>query len=200
MEKAIYPELNYRMFIKCSKSELVERVISHASSFSHWYSSVVATDEGVTFETKEFTNLLCVISFYKSAVSDVDQIPFEEVSEDMHLDHIALKVDYISEYWANRCFQEMRCAISQCGSSCIISSPRVNGKTASVVCHSWTALSNLDHLLMTATRGYSKHPDCMVSNVKKSSDVMQNVQTDMKPLVIFGVAMLVIVMLLICLA
>ena len=154
----------------------------------------------MTFETKEFTNLLCVISFYKSAVSDVDEIPFEEVSEDMHLDYISLEVDYISEYWANRCFQEMRCAISQCGSSCIISSPRVNGKTASVVCHSWTALSNLDYLLMTATRGYSKHPDCMVSNVQKSSDVMQNVQTDMKPLVIFGVAMLVIVMLLICLA
>ena len=94
----------------------------------------------------------------------------------------------------------MKCAISQCGPTCIISSPRVNGKTASVVCHSWTALSNLDHLLMTATRGYSKHPDCMVSNVKKSSDVMQNVQTDMKPMVVFGVAMLVIVMLLICLA
>ena len=199
MEKAIYPELNYRMFIKCSKSELVECVVSHASSFSHWYSSVVATDEGVTFETKEFTNLLCVISFYKSAVSDVDQIPFEEVSEDMHLDHISLEVDYISEYWASRCFQEMRCAISQCGSTCIISSPRVNGKTASVVCHSWTALSNLDYLLMTATRGYSKHPDCMVSNVQQSVDVKQTVETNVKPLVVFAACVFAVVLLLICL-
>lgn len=200
MEKAIYPELNYRMFIKCSKSELVERLVSHASSFSHWYSSVVATDVGVVFETKEFTNLLCVISFYKSAVADVDQIPFEDVSEDMHLDCISLEVDYISEYWANRCYQEMKCAISQCGPTCIISSPRVDGKTASVVCHSWSALSNLDHLLMTATRGYSTHPDCLVSNQQQSPNVTQNVQTDVKPLVVFGVAMFVIVMLLICLA
>lgn len=199
MDNTIYPELNYRMFIRCSNKELVEHVVSYASQYSDWYGSVVPSDEGVTFETKEFTNLLCVVSFYKSAVSVVDGIPFEEVAEDMHLDSISLEVEYVSEYWASRCFNELRLAISQCGPSCTISSPRTEGNKTSVVCSSWDALSNLDHLLMNASQGYSKHPDCQVSNAQQSPNVKQEVQTNVKPLLIFGVCVFVVVMLLICL-
>ena len=196
MDKAIYPELNYRMFIKCTDPALIDQILLNASQFSNWYDSVDLSKDGVTFQTGSFTNLQCAISIYKSAVSVVDDIPFDEVSEDAHLEHISLSIEYVSEYWAGRCQHEIRTAISMCGESCTLSSPRTEGNVVSVICSSWDALLNMDRLIMNAGYGYSTHPDCQRSGVHPKPEV----KSDMKPLLVFGACVLAVVILLICLA
>ena len=165
MDKTIYPELNYRMSIKCTNPGLIDQVVQTASQFSHWYDSIDVSEDGVTFLTGSFTNLQCVISFYKSAVSVVDDIPFDDVCEDAHLGYISLEIEYVSGYWASRYLHEIMTAIAQCGPSCMLSSPRIDGNVVSVVCTSWDALLNMDSLIMNAGHGYSTHPDCQTSNV-----------------------------------
>ena len=164
MGEVIYPELNYRMFIKCDDARVIDGIVAKASQFAHWYKSVTVRDGGVCFEADNFTNLQCVISFYKSAVAMVDNTPFNDVRENTHLDFICVEIDYVSRYWANRCLQELQLAIAQCGCLCMLSSPVIDGNTASVVCSSWDALSELDRLIMRAGRGYSTHPDCCSGN------------------------------------
>ena len=195
MEKVIYPELKYRMFIKCSSTDLIEGVVKQASQFSHWYDSIVVSDTGVAFETSSFTNLQCVISFYKSAISVVDNIPFDDVCENSYLNYISLEIEYVSTYWASRCMQEITSAIYLCGPSCTLASPKVKGNVASVVCTSWDALFNMDQIIMKAGHGYSNHSDCLTSCGNASPDV----RTDNKPLLVFGACVLAVVMLLICL-
>lgn len=196
MEEAIYPELNYRMFIKCSKGDLIDIVVEKASHFAHLYDSVAVSDKCVTFETRTFTNLLCAISFYKSAVSIVDNIPFEEVCENAHLNSITLEIEYVSPYWADRCMQEMTSAICQCGLSCTLASSKVEGNVASVICTSWDALFNMDQVIMKAGHGYSKPPDCQPSCADSSPEV----KTDVKPFLVSGACMLAVIIFLICLA
>ena len=195
MDKAIYPELSYRIFIRCTNPDLTRKVVQYASEFSHWYDSIEESEEGVTFQTSSFTNIQCVISFYKSAVSVVDDIPFDDVCEDAHLGYISLEIEYVSGYWANRCLREIMTAIAQCGPSCTLSSPRIDGNVVSVVCTSWDALFNLDRLIMNAGHGYSTHQDCQKSNVPTASEV----KSDKKPLLVFGACMAAVVLLLICL-
>ena len=196
MDKTIYPELNYRMSIECTNPDLINQIVQKASQFSHWYDSIKVSEKGVTFQTSSFTNVQCVISFYKSAVSVVDDIPFDDVYEDAHLEYISLEIEYVSQYWASRCLNEIMTAIAQCGPSCMLSSPRMEGNAVSVVCSSWDALLNLDRLIMNAGHGYSKHPDCQRSSVQSK----QEEKSDMKPLLVFGACLLVVVILLICLA
>ena len=196
MDKAIYPELNYKMFIRCTSSDLVDQIVKYASEFSHWYDSIEVSEEGVTFKTSSFTNVQCVVSFYKSAVSVIDDIPFDDVCEDAHLGHISLQIEYVSAYWASRCLHEIRTAISMCGESCTLSSPGTEGNVVSVICSSWDALLNMDRLIMNAGHGYSKHPDCQKSSVPTATEV----KSDVKPLVVFGACMVAVVLLLICLA
>ena len=196
MDKSIYPELNYRMSIECTNPDLINQIVQKASQFSHWYDSIKVSEKGVTFQTSSFTNVQCVISFYKSAVSVVDDIPFDDVCEDAHLEYISLEIEYVSQYWAGRCLHEIMTAIAQCGHSCTLSSPRMEGNAVSVVCSSWDALFNLDRLIMNAGHGYSKHPDCQRSSVQSK----QEEKSDMKSLLVFGACLLVVVILLICLA
>lgn len=196
MDKAIYPELNYKMFIRCTSSDLVDQIVKYASEFSHWYDSIEVSEEGVTFKTSSFTNVQCVVSFYKSAISVIDDIPFDDVCEDAHLGHISLQIEYVSAYWASRCLHEIRTAISMCGEPCTLSSPRTEGNVVSVICSSWDALLNMDRLIMNAGHGYSTHPDCQRSGVQPKPEV----KSDMKPLLGFGACVLAVVILLICLA
>lgn len=196
MEGVIYPELKYRMLIWCSNGSLVEKLLVIVSQYSHWYDAINATEEGMTFETKEFTNLMCVISFYKSAISVVDNVPFDDVDEDKYLNGISLEVDYVSEYWAGRLFQELTTAITLCGASCTLTSPRISGTTTSVVCRSWDALLNLDKLIMKAGHGYSKDPNCQAGYAARDSEVNSSI----KPLLVFGIGMVAVVILLICVA
>lgn len=196
MDKAIYPELNYRMFIKCTDRALIDQILLKASQFSHWYDSIEVSEEGVTFQTNSFTNVQCVVSFYKSAVSVIDDIPFDDVCEDAHLGHISLQIEYVSAYWASRCLHEIRTAISMCGESCTLSSPRTEGNVVSVICSSWDALLNMDRLIVNAGHGYSTHPDCQRSGVQPKPDE----KSEMKPLLVFGACVLAVVILLICLA
>lgn len=195
MDKAIYPELNYRMFIKCTDRALIDQILLKASQFSHWYDSIEVSEEGVTFQTNSFTNVQCVVSFYKSAVSVIDDIPFDDVCEDAHLGHISLQIEYVSAYWANRCLHEIRTAISMCGESCTLSYPGTEGNVVYVICSSWDALLNMDRLIMNAGYGYSKHPDCQ----KSSAPTATEVKSDVKPLVVFGACVVAVVLLLICL-
>lgn len=192
MDKAIYPELNYKMFISCTSSDLVDQIVKYASEFSHWYDSIDVSEEGVTFKTSSFTNVQCVVSFYKSAISVIDDIPFDDVCEDAHLGHISLQIEYVSAYWASRCLHEIRTAISMCGEPCTLSSPRTEGNVVSVICSSWDALLNMDRLIMNAGHGYSTHPDCQRSGVQPKPEV----KSDMKPLLAFGACVLAVVILL----
>lgn len=192
MEKAIYPELNYRMLIKCSNADLIDIVVEKASQFAHLFDSVAVSDKGVTFETRTFPNLLCAISFYKSAVSIVDNIPFDDVCENAYLNSIFLEVEYVSPCWANRCMREVSAAICQCGLSCTLASPKVEGNVASVICSSWDALFNMDQIIMKAGHCYSKHHDSNTSCAHSS----QEVKTDMKLLLVLGVCMFVVLILL----
>ena len=195
MDKAIYPELNYKMFIRCTSSDLVDQIVKYASEFSHWYDSIKVSEDGVTFKTSSFTNVQCVVSFYKSAVSVIDDIPFDDVCEDAHLGHISLQIEYVSAYWASRCLHEIRTAISMCGESCTLSSPGTEGNVVSVICSSWDALLNMDRLIMNAGHGYSTHQDCQ----KPSVPTAPKAKSDMKTLVVFGVCLVAVIVLIISL-
>ena len=161
MGEVIYPEVGYRMFIKCDDSRVVDQVVAKAAQFGHWYTAITVRDGGVCFESDNFTNLQCAISFYKTAVSIVDGTPFNDVHENTHLDFIHLEIDYVSQYWANRCIQEMQLVIGQCGRLCSLASPSIHGNTVSVICRNWDGLTNMDSVIMNAGRGFSTHTDCV---------------------------------------
>ena len=190
MDNAITPELMFRMSVKCSEHRVMDQFLSLALNYSHFYENITAEGNVVTFEAQSFSKLLCVVSFYKSAISLVDDITFEEVYENKYLNSISFEIDYASNYWATRCLQELHGAIAQCGVLCQIKSPSTTGNTTSVVCSSWDAFSNLDMIIMKAGYGFSKHKDHEPSNTNTESN---------KPILAFGVCMATVLLSLICL-
>ena len=190
-----FPETGFRMTLKVTDGNIIEKMIPLMAEHDGLYENVCDDGEVITVEAAAFTNLLFMISFYKSAVSLMDGIDFESVDQHRYLESMSLAVTYRSRYWAERLMHELRHVVTLCGPGAAVVSPAVDGNTVTVGLKSWDALFNFDQVLMKAGYGYSTYQE------PESPEVVskEKPERDSKGLWIVGICAVAVILLIISL-
>ena len=195
MSESGFPETGFRLTLKVTGENVFEKMLPLMSEHDGLYENVLVDGDELTVETTAFTNLLFMISFYKSAVSLMDDIDFESVDQHRYLESMSLSVEYRSRYWAERLMHELRHVVTLCGPSATIASPVVDGNTVTVVLKSWDALFSFDEVLMKAGDGYSTYQEPQSSEAIREKEP----ENDGKALWIVGICAVVVILLIISL-
>ena len=193
MSESGFPETGFRLTLKVTGENVFEKMLPLMSEHDGLYENVLVDGDELTVETTAFTNLLFMISFYKSAVSLMDDIDFESVDQHRYLESMSLSVEYRSRYWAERLMHELRHVVTLCGPSATIASPVVDGNTVTVVLKSWDALFSFDEVLMKAGYGYSTYQEPQSSEAIREKEP----ENDGKALWIVGICAVVVILLII---
>ena len=195
MSESGFPETGFRLTLKVTDGGIIEKMLPLMSEHDGLYEDVLVDGDMLTVETTAFTNLLFMISFYKSAVSLMDGIDFESVDQHRYLESMSLSVEYRSRYWAERLMHELKHVVTLCGPSATIASPVVDGNTVTVVLKSWDALFSFDEVLMKAGYGYSTYQEPQSSEAIREKEP----ENDGKALWIVGICAVVVILLIISL-
>ena len=195
MSESGFPETGFRLTLKVTGENVFEKMLPLMSEHDGLYENVLVDGDELTVETTAFTNLLFMISFYKSAVSLMDDIDFESVDQHRYLESMSLSVEYRSRYWAERLMHELRHVVTLCGPSATIASPVVDGNTVTVVLKTWDALFNFDQVLMKAGYGYSTYQESKPSEAIREKEP----ENDGKALWIVGICAVAVILLIISL-
>ena len=195
MSESGFPETGFRLTLKVTDGGIIEKMLPLMSEHYGLYENVLVDGDELTVETTAFTNLLFMISFYKSAVSLMDDIDFESVDQHRYLESMSLSVEYRSRYWAERLMHELKHVVTLCGPSATIASPVVDGNTVTVVLKSWDALFSFDEVLMKAGYGYSTYQEPQSSEAIREKEP----ENDGKSLWIVGICAVVVILLIISL-
>ncbi|MBR5298723.1 MAG: hypothetical protein IKU36_00575 [Bacteroidales bacterium] len=195
MSESGFPETGFRLTLKVTDGGIIEKMLPLMSEHYGLYENVLVDGDELTVETTAFTNLLFMISFYKSAVSLMDDIDFESVDQHRYLESMSLSVEYRSRYWAERLMHELKHVVTLCGPSATIASPVVDGNTVTVVLKSWNALFSFDEVLMKAGYGYSTYQEPQSSEAIREKEP----ENDGKSLWIVGICAVVVILLIISL-
>ena len=150
MSESGFPETGFRLTLKVTDGGIIEKMLPLMSEHDGMYEDILVDGDVLIVEATAFTNLLFMISFYKSAVSLMDGIDFESVDQHRYLESMSLAVTYRSRYWAERLMHELRHVVTLCGPGAALASPAVDGNTVTVGLKSWDALFNFDEVLMKA--------------------------------------------------
>ena len=190
-----FPETGFRLTLKVTDGRIIEKMLPLMSEHEGLYENVLVDGDVLTVETTAFTNLLFMISFYKSAVSLMDGIDFESVDQHRYLESMSLAVTYRSRYWAERLMHELRHVVTLCGPGAAVVSPAVDGNTVTVGLKSWDALFNFDQVLMKAGYGYSTYQE------PESPEVVskEKPESESKGLWIVGICAVAVILLIISL-
>ena len=195
MSDSDFPETGFRMTLKVTDGGIIEKMLPLMSEHYGLYENVLVDGDVLTVETTAFTNLLFMISFYKSAVSLMDGIDFESVDQHRYLESMSLAVTYRSRYWAERLMHELRHVVTLCGPGAALASPAVDANTVTVALKTWDALFNFDEVLMKAGYGYSTYQE------PESPEVVskEKPESDSKGLWIVGICAVAVILLIISL-
>lgn len=195
MSESGFPETGFRLTLKVTDGGIIEKMLPLMSEHDGLYEDVLVDGDMLTVETTAFTNLLFMISFYKSAVSLMDGIDFESVDQHRYLESMSLAVTYRSRYWAERLMHELRHVVTLCGPGAALASPAVDGNTVTVALKTWDALFNFDEVLMKAGYGYSTYQE------PESPEVVskEKPESDSKGLWIVGICAVAVILLIISL-
>ena len=195
MSESGFPETGFRLTLKVTDGGIIEKMLPLMSEHDGLYEDVLVDGDELTVEATAFTNLLFMISFYKSAVSLMDGIDFESVDQHRYLESMSLAVTYRSRYWAERLMHELRHVVTLCGPGAALASPAVEGNTVTVGLKSWDALFNFDDVLMKAGYGYSTYQE------PESPEVVskEKPESDSKGLWIVGICAVAVILLIISL-
>ena len=190
-----FPETGFRMTLKVIDGNIIEKMIPLMAEHDGLYENVCADGEVITVEAAAFTNLLFMISFYKSAVSLMDGIDFESVDQHRYLESMSLAVTYRSRYWAERLMHELRHVVTLCGPGAALASPVVDANTVTVALKTWDALFNFDEVLMKVGYGYSTYQEPQPSEAVPKEEP----ENDGKALWIVGIGAVAVILLIISL-
>ena len=195
MSESGFPETGFRLTLKVTDGGIIEKMLPLMSEHDGLYENILVDGDVLTVEATAFTNLLFMISFYKSAVSLMDDIDFESVDQHRYLESMSLAVTYRSRYWAERLMHELRHVVTLCGPGAALASPAVDGNTVTVGLKSWDALFNFDQVLMKAGYGYSTYQE------PESPEVVskEKPESDSKGLWIVGICAVAVILLIISL-
>ena len=190
-----FPETGFRLTLKVTDGRIIEKMLPLMSEHEGLYENVLVDGDVLTVETTAFTNLLFMISFYKSAVSLMDGIDFESVDQHRYLESMSLAVTYRSRYCAERLMHELRHVVTLCGTGATISSPVVDANTVTVALKTWDALFNFDEVLMKAGYGYSTYQEPPPSEAVREKES----ENDGNALWIVGICVVTVILLIISL-
>ena len=195
MSESGFPETGFRLTLKVTDGGIIEKMLPLMSEHDGLYEDVLVDGDVLTVETTAFTNLLFMMSFYKSALYMVDGTDFESVDPQRHLESMSLSVEYRNGYWAERLMHELRHIVTLCGPGAAVASPVVDGNTVTVGLKSWDALFNFDEVLMKAGYGYSTYQEPQSSEAVPEKEP----EDDGKVLWIVGICAVVVMLLIISL-
>ena len=195
MSESGFPETGFRLTLKVTDGGIIENMLPLMSEHDGLYEDVLVDGDVLNVEATAFTNLLFMISFYKSALSQIDGIDFESVDQHRYLESMSLAVTYRSRYWAERLMHELRHVVTLCGPGAAIASPAVEGSTVTVGLKSWDALFNFDEVLMKAGYGYSTYQEPQSSEAIREKEP----ENDGKALWIVGICAVAVILLIISL-
>ena len=195
MSESGFPETGFRLTLKVTDGGIIEKMLPLMSEHDGLYEDVLVDGDMLTVETTAFTNLLFMISFYKSALSQIDGIDFESVDQHRYLESMSFAVTYRSRYWAERLMHELRHVVTLCGPGAALASPAVDGNTVTVGLKSWDALFNFDEVLMKAGYGYSTYQEPQPSEAVPKEEP----ENDGKALWIVGICAVAVILLIISL-
>ena len=195
MSESGFPETGFRLTLKVTDGGIIEKMLPLMSEHDGLYEDVLVDGDVLTVEATAFTNLLFMISFYKSAVSLMDDIDFESVDQHRYLESMSLAVTYRSRYWAERLMHELRHVVTLCGPGAALASPAVDGNTVTVGLKSWDALFNFDQVLMKAGYGYSTYQEPQTSEPVTRKEP----ESDYRSIWIFGICAVAVILLIISL-
>lgn len=168
MTNSAYPEKTFTITIHCFNND----VCSTCAGMIKGYKDLVMTDNILKLSYNDFVSVLCIYPLYRSAISQVCEIDYEKVNMSEFSADINLEITYVDCYWAQRFSQEVFRVIALYGKGSGLESPSVNGHTASVVCKTWDALSDIDKIIMKAGYGYSISPvNAQVTESRQSGQV-----------------------------
>ena len=190
-----FPETGFRMTLKVTDGNIIEKMIPLMAEHDGLYENVCADGEVITVEAAAFTNLLFMLSFYKTAVSQVYATDFESQNHHRYLESMSLSVEYRSRYWAERLMHELRHVVTLCGPDAALASPSVDGNTVTVTLKSWDALFNFDQVLMKAGYGYSTYQEPQASEAVTRKEP----ESDDRSIWIFGICAVAVILLIISL-
>ena len=195
MSESGFPETGFRLTLKVTDGGIIEKMLPLMSEHDGLYEDVLVDGDVLTVEATAFTNLLFMISFYKSAVSLMDDIDFESVDQHRYLESMSLAVTYRSRYWAERLMHELTHVVTLCGPDAALASPSVDGNTVTVTLKSWDALFNFDQVLMKAGYGYSTYQEPQASEAVTRKEP----ESDDRSIWIFGICAVAVILLIISL-
>ena len=195
MSESGFPETGFRLTLKVTDGGIIEKMLPLMSEHDGLYENVLVDGDVLTVETTAFTNLLFMMSFYKTALYMVDGTDFESVDPQRHLESMSLSVEYRSRYWAERLMHELRHVATLCGPDAALASPSVDGNTVTVTLKSWDALFNFDQVLMKAGYGYSTYQESQASEAVTRKEP----ESDDRSLWIFGICAVAVILLIISL-
>ena len=190
MSESGFPETGFRLTLKVTDGGIIEKMLPLMSEHDGLYENVLVDGDVLTVQTTAFTNLLFMMSFYKSALYMVDGTDFESVDPQRHLESMSLSVEYRNGYWAERLMHELRHVVTLCGTSATLSSPTVDGNTVTVGLKSWDALFNFDEVLMKAGYGYSTYQEPQSSEAVREKEP----EVDGKVLWIVGICAVTVIL------
>ena len=183
------------MTLKVTDGNIIEKMIPLMAEHDGLYENVCADGEVITVEAAAFTNLLFMLSFYKTAVSQVYATDFESQNHHRYLESMSLSVEYRSRYWAERLMHELTHVVTLCGPDAALASPSVDGNTVTVTLKSWDALFNFDQVLMKAGYGYSTYQEPQASEAVTRKEP----ESDDRSIWIFGICAVAVILLIISL-
>ena len=195
MSESDFPETGFRFTLKVTDENVFEKMLPLMSEHDGLYENVLVDGDELTVETTAFTNLLFMISFYKSAVSLMDDIDFESVDQHRYLESMSFAVTYRSRYWAERLMHELRHVVTLCGPGAALASPAVDANTVTVALKTWDALFNFDQVLMKAGYGYSTYQEPQASEAVTRKEP----ESDDRSIWIFGICAVAVILLIISL-
>ena len=193
MSEKDFPETWFILTLKVTDGGIIEKMLPLISEHEGLYENVLVDGDELTVETTAFTNLLFMMSFYKSSVYIMDETDFESVDPHRYLESMSLSVEYRSRYWAERLMHELRHVVTLCGPGAALASPAVDGNTVTVALKTWDALFNFDDVLMKAGYGYSTYQEPQPSEAVPEKEV----ENDGKALWIFGICAVAVILLII---
>lgn len=168
MTNSDYPEKAFTITIHCFNNDVCRICAGMIKDCR----ALVMTDNILKLSYNDFASVLCIYPLYRSAISQVCNIDFEKVNMSEFSADINLEITYVDCHWAQRFSHEASLVIALYGKRSGLESPSVNGHTASVVCKTWDALSDVDKIIMKAGYGYSMSPvTAQVSESRQSGQV-----------------------------
>ena len=90
MSESDFPEIGFRLTLKVTEGGIIEKMLPLMSEHDGLYENVLADGEELTVETTAFTNLLFMLSFYKTAVSQVYATDYECQDHHRYLESMSL--------------------------------------------------------------------------------------------------------------